>query len=642
MTPVPPTHTASTPTPSGRATATRSAAVAERGGVGLLLVLLLLAVAGAGLFLLRLQAGSEDDQGVWSLTPPLERTTLRLSLVEKGSLESVEPVEIINQVEGRQTILSIVPEGRIVSEEDVAKGLILVQLDTSELEEQVRRQDIEVKSADAALENARSNLEIQRRQNESDIRKAELAVRFARLDLERYIGSRLAVDLAGPDLVETRGPEGGSAPRTPVVAVDPDRDYGALLADEKLDGESRQRIRELESEIRLGEEVRRRAEDKVNHSERLAEKGFISREELDADRLALQRSQIDLERSVTARAQFATYDFPKEVQRLLSDYVEAQDELARERDKASAAERRAEAEASAKEEQATLQSDRLAHLRRQIKLCTMTATTPGMVVYASSGNERRWGDDDRIREGSTVRERQALLRIPSPDRIAATVDIHESVVRRVRKGQTATIAVDTLDGRRLVGRVTEVARMPSASDRWWNPDRKVYPTTIEIDGSHPELKPGMTASVEILTGEVEDALSVPAQAIVGPPHRPAVWVDDGQGGITRKDVTLGPATDIVVVIESGLEAGARVVLNPPPEAPRKADGPQAAEDGAAAGEGGPKPRAGGAGGAGSAGQAPGAAAPGSRAPAGGGEATTNARGARGGTAGQGSAGRPGR
>ncbi|MCB9830807.1 MAG: HlyD family efflux transporter periplasmic adaptor subunit, partial [Planctomycetes bacterium] len=591
MTSVPPATRPCSPTPSTRLPRTKAG---ERGGVGLVLVLLLLAVAGAALFLLRLQAGGDEDQGVWSLTPPLERTTLRLTLVEKGSLESVEPVEIINQVEGRQTILSIVPEGRIVSDDDVAKGLVLVQLDTSELEEQVRRQDIEVKSADASLENAKSNLEIQRRQNESDIRKAELAVRFARLDLERYVGSRLANELAGPDLVETPGPEGGSGPRPPVVAVDPDRDYGALLANEKLDGESRQRIRELESEIRLGEEVRRRAEDKVNHSERLAEKGFISREELDADRLALQRSQIDLERSVTARAQYATYDFPKEVQRLLSDYVEAQDELGRERDKASAAERRAEAEASAKQEQATLQGDRLAHLRRQITLCTMKATTPGMVVYASSGNERRWGDDDRIREGSTVRERQALLRIPSPDRIAATVDIHESVVRRVRKGQAASIAVDTLDGRRLVGRVTDVARMPSASDRWWNPDRKVYPTTIEIDGSHPELKPGMTASVEILTGEVEDALSVPAQAIVGPPHRPAVWIDDGHGGITRKDVTLGPATDIVVVVESGLEPEDRVVLNPPPEAPRSADAPTTGETGAAAPEGGRKPRAGGA------------------------------------------------
>ncbi|MGE0192314.1 MAG: efflux RND transporter periplasmic adaptor subunit [Planctomycetota bacterium] len=561
----------------------------ERGGVGLVLVLLLLAVGGAALLLLRLQAGTEGDQGTWSLTPPLERTTLRLTLVEKGSLESIEPVEIVNQVEGRQTILSIVPEGRIVTEEDIANGLVLVQLDTSELEEQVRRQDIEVKSANASLENARSNLEIQRRQNESDIRKAELAVRFARLDLERYVGSRLALDLAGPDLATTPDPEGGGARVAPVAAVDSQRDYGALLADDRLDGEARQRIRELESEIRLGEEVRRRAEDKVNHSERLAEKGFISREELDADRLALQRSQIDLERSVTARAQFATYDFPKEVQRLLSDYLEAQDELARERDKASAAERRAEAEASAKEEQATLQTERLAHLQRQIKLCTMKATTAGMVVYASSGNERRWGDDDRIREGSTVRERQALLRIPSPDRIAATVDVHESVVRRVRKGQLATIAVDAQDGRRLEGHVTDVARMPSASDRWWNPDRKVYPTTIEIQGSHPELKPGMTASVEILTGVVEGALSVPVQAIVGPPHRPAVWVDDGRGGIRRQDVTLGPATDVVVVVETGLEPQDRVVLNPPPEAPRRGETPGSAEDPAPGGkpQGGP-------------------------------------------------------
>ena len=177
--------------------------------------------------------------------------------------------------------------------------------------------------------------------------------------------------------------------------------------------------------------------------------------------------------------------------------------------------------------------------------------------------------------------------------------------------------------------------MPSASDRWWNPDRKVYPTTIEIDGSHPELKPGMTASVEILTGEVEDALSVPAQAIVGPPHRPALWVDDGHGGITRKDVTLGPATDIVVVIESGLEPGARVVLNPPPEAPRSADAPKADGEAGAAPEGGRKRPSNG---ANPGAKAQGGSAEGASAPAAGGDVASGGRASRGG----GPSGRPGR
>lgn len=543
----------------------------EEGAAGLI-VLILLVVAAAGVALaLRLQAGDEGDASRWSLTPPLEPGLLRLALVEKGSLEAVDPVLITNQVEGRSTILKIVDEGSVVTEEDVAAGLVLVQLDTSELEEQVRRQDIEVKSAEAGLENARSNLEIQRRQNESDIRKAELSVRFARLDLERYVGSHLAGQLAA--LTSREGTsEGGAAPTvSDLIEV-----IGTMLADDRLDGEARQRIRELESEAHLAEEERRRADDKLTHSVRLEEKGFISREELDLDRLGLQRREIDVERAKIARQQFALYDFPKEVQRLLSDVLEAHDELARERDKARAAERRAEADLSSKEEQATMQAERLRHLRKQITLCTIRAPVPGMVVYASSGNERRWGDEDRIREGSTVRERQVLLRVPNPEHMAATVDIHESVVRRVTPGMKAWVTVDAEGAARLEARVKEVARMPNASDRWWNPDRKVYPTTLELVGRHPGFKPGMTCSVEILTGEVHDALSVPVQAIVGRVDDPAVWKDDGRGGIVRTKVTLGPANDLRVVIASGLSAGDRVVLNPPPE-PRSGRG---VEDGA--------------------------------------------------------------
>ncbi len=538
----------------------------QRGAIGLVLVLLLLGVAGAALFFLKFRSDDGEDRRTWSLTPPLQRQTLTLTLVEKGSLDSINPVEVVNQVEGRTTIISIVPEGHIVTEEEVAAGFILVRLDTSSLEDSVRRQEIEVKSADAALENARSNLEITRRQNESDIRKAELAVTFARIDLERYVGSRLAPTLEGSD-IPAGGPDGGEADATPASRVPAPVDYAALLADERLDGEARQQLRQLESDMSLAEEERRRAEEKLKHSTRLEEKGYISREEYDVDRLALQRREIEVERSQTARAQFVTYDFPKEVQRLRSDSLEARDELARVRDKAAAAERRSEAEASATAEQASLQHENLAHLRRQIERCTIRATTPGMVVYASSGNERYWGDQDRIREGVEVRERQVLLRIPSPDRVAATIDIHESVVRRVRRGQAATIVVDAQDGRRLEGRVTEVARMPSAGDRWLNPDRKVYPTTIEIEGSHPELKPGMTASVELTTGVVPDALAIPVQAIVGPLAEPGVWVDDGRGGIVRRRVRLGPSTDLLAVVEDGLQPGDRVVLNPPPDAP---------------------------------------------------------------------------
>ena len=61
-------------------------------------------------------------------------------------------------------------------------------------------------------------------------------------------------------------------------------------------------------------------------------------EEEEADRIALERRRIELDRARIAREQFAKYDFPKEVEKLLSNLVEAEDRLSRTRKRTASAE----------------------------------------------------------------------------------------------------------------------------------------------------------------------------------------------------------------------------------------------------------------------------------------------------------------
>ena len=517
-------------------------------------LLLLLLVGGGFAVWTGLRQRPQDVAQAYSLTPPLAAGPLRLTVLATGALEAQEAHVVTNRVEGRTTIISLVPEGTVITEEDVANHKVLVRLDTSNIEERVEKQALEVKNARAQVVNAQSNLDIQRHQNESDIRKGALDLRFAHLDLERYVGSELAKELTRRNVAPAT-PK-GDGPKALAAQV------AGLLEDPRLGGEAMQKIRTFDADITLADEELRRAQDKFNNSKRLHDKGYLSGEELDADRLAEQRRKIDAEKARTARVQFATYDFAKEVQRLLSDVVEAAAELDRIQAKATAAEARVVAEVRSKSEQASLKEERLKRLMAQCKECVICATKPGLVVYGSTNRGHRWRDNEQIREGTEVRERQELLRIPEAGKVALKVGLHESVVRHCKVGQRAWVTVDAKPGVRIPATVEKIARMPSSVDSWLNKDLKVYNTVILLEGNHPQFKPGMSASAEIVTAELEDVLAVPIQAVVGPTDDPRVFVQAGNG-IEERSVTLGPSSEQMAVIASGLSPGMRVVLNPP-------------------------------------------------------------------------------
>ena len=542
----------------------------KRSILPVVLPLLLLAIGGAAVwhFLFREAETDADDVPLYTV----ERGPLRVTVLESGSLEALDMHTVTSAVEGRSAILFIVPEGTNITPEDVAARKVLVQLDVSRIQEDLNRQAIEVAQATAARENAATNLDIQRQQNASDVRKAELDVRFARLDLERYVGKRLADILLEACACEREGlapvsddlapPPAPDLPEMTTSSTSTQRLIATLLLHEQLEGEARQSIRKHDSDIGLADEEYRRQQVKLDWTRRLLEKGYVSRDEEEADRIALERRRVELERAKTAREQYATYDFRKEVERLLSDLLEAQDQLQRTIARTTAAEEQALADLRSRKEQESLKQARYEKIQGQLAAATIRADRPGLVVYASSQRRRRWGGGDRIQEGTEVNERQPIITIPNPERLGVKVSIHESVIERVSVGQSATVKVDALPDQPVPGRVAMVAHLPDPPDSWLNPDLKVYSTEIELSSIPPQLRPGMSAQVEILVADLADVTAVPVQAVAGSAENPVVYVMTPTGPVARP-VELGHSNDILVEVRAGLEGGEQVLLAPP-------------------------------------------------------------------------------
>jgi HlyD family secretion protein len=477
--------------------------------------------------------GFRDSDGDL-LTYTVNRGDFVIDIVESGSVEASKSEVIRSQVEGRATIISLVPEGTLITEKDVEEGMVLVELDSAPLREDEVRQEIAVEGESAKLANAKSSYEIRVNQNESDRKQGELKVKFAKMDLQKYLGSEAAA-----------------------FFLEGTMEFSTLLADEGLDGEALQKKRELESNIDLAKEDVARAVVRLDWTKKLFEKGFVTRDDLQADELALKREEVRQEQAETALKLFSLYEFEKEAERRRSDYEEAVKELDRIIARNRAALSNAEVGLNSAEASYEHQVSQLEKIREQVENCTIRAPHPGMVVYAGMNRRQQ---TDRIEEGKQVREQEEIIHIPNTTSMMVRTTVHESVIARVHKKQKAKITIDSLPDRTLEGEVTEVAILPDQENRWLNPNLKVYVTNVSILGTDPDLKPGMSAQVRIIIKERKGVLMVPLQAVTTHNRKRVCFVKTALG-TERRIIKTGDYNDRFIEVKKGLEEGDKVVLN---------------------------------------------------------------------------------
>jgi HlyD family secretion protein len=473
----------------------------------------------------------------------VKRGDLTISVTESGSIKAVNTKDIKSEVEGRATIVSIVPEGTMITAEDVNNGKVLVELDSSELKEQLSQREIELTSAEASYADANESYLIQVKQNESDITAAELKMKFALMDLQKYIGENIA-----KTVIER-------------CASDPNSslDTSFLLNNDpnSLGGSASRQLKVLQNDILLAQGQLEKATDVLEGTQKLHDANYASDLDLMSAKLDVDRFRIQKESAEEALKLYQLYDFPKETEKFLSDYQEAQREL--DRTKARARAQLAQAKAKLASARSTLdtQKRRLNKLHEQIEACTIRAPAVGQVVYWSS--TERWVRT-KIEQGAEIPEGYKIITIPDASEMKVEVKIHETWVDRIEPNQPAEIKVEAFPNKTFTGRVLKKAPLADAED-WLNPDLKVYSTDIVIDGTHDALKTGMTGKVTIIIDKLQDILYVPIQSVVTIEDKKVCYI---AGSPTEKhDVVTGLFNDNFVEIKSGLTEGEKVLLNPP-------------------------------------------------------------------------------
>jgi HlyD family secretion protein len=448
-----------------------------------------------------------DPPGV--STAEVRGGVFRVSIVEAGTLQALRSVTYASAIQSNQAkIVALAPEGKLVQ-----KGDLLILFDSAPFEEEIRRSQAQLAQAQADLAKAREDSKLQVIQNQEDMALARQKVERSDLELK--------------DVQEGKG-----------------------------------RVREEEAAAAVANAERdlQKAAGALEDLKPLLAEGFITKQELERAEQVVARARDELTLAQRRRDSLVKFSRPLELSQARAEATLTKESLRQLQSAADYRLQQKKAAVAAAESRIEESASKLALARQQLARTEVRADVSGIVVYRDVyfGSEQR-----KPQVGDQVWANQPLLILPDISKMVVETRVRETDVHKVERNQGVKVRVPAYPDLKLTGVVTLVGTL--AQEEKDRRGAKFFGVTIQLDGSEPRLRPGMTAQVEIAVEERPRALYVPLQAVFEREGRSVCYLVR-RGRLQAQDVVTGPSNQDFVVIEKGLREGDRVALRDP-EAP---------------------------------------------------------------------------
>lgn len=439
------------------------------------------------------------------LTAVATRGNLPVTVTDRGELESAQSLQVVCEIEGGGKLVTIVKEGtHVEKDEEVAR------FDTDTLQNNVNMQQVKWEQAEGRLKASHSELEVQKNKAESEVAKAELALTLAKIDNDSYEEGELQVEL--------------------------DKRRGTL---------------------ELGRKELKEAEDNLAFTRSLVKKGFAQYEQIRPMELNFESKRYNVKQQEADLRVLEKFTKVRKLTELKAKAEDTKRELERTLKSQAAATQKADNEVLGAKRTADVEERQLQRMRLQLEKCIIKAPQEGIVIYFS----RPWDESSRIRQGAQVFYQQPIFTLPDLNNMQVKLKVHESVVKKVQLGQEATMQVEALPNQILHGKVKAVGSV-AQSDGWRSGGVKEYQTEVSIDDLPKDagLRPGMSAEVKILIRTVEDAITVPVQAVTEIDDQHVAYVV-ASGKVERRKVKVGESNEQLIQVLEGVLEGERVALD---------------------------------------------------------------------------------
>lgn len=436
----------------------------------------------------------------------------------QGVLDAVKRYVIESPSISRQglDIVEAVPDQTVLKKGD----LIVAFSDESYLEE-LESETVQIEDAKKDLMVLNQDYQIQVADIVSSIKSATDSHRQSKEAYEKYMyedapldkeNLLLSVDSARKNVADEK--ENLASLKTSLLSVSMG-DEAARLQLEKQVETSEQRIEEL-----------KRAEDKASYNLRI----------------------------------FKQYTFPQQERRLAQSSTKSEMDLQKQLVNATAKQMQLDAKITAQQRKLDSLEQQKELLIANISMLNLIAPVAGTISYGDPDPRRRYGEQKEIVVGTTMNRREVIGSIPDLSQLIVNVDTPEASRSKIKTGMRAETRIKALPNLKLSGVVQKISDMASNLVQYDASTPKIYPTVIALDQTDPDLRPGMTVEVDMISEVITGVIFVPVEALYVKEGEIYCLVMKSVGPEERK-VTIGRSSSSYVEILEGLNEGDRVTLS---------------------------------------------------------------------------------
>jgi RND family efflux transporter MFP subunit len=174
-----------------------------------------------------------------------------------------------------------------------------------------------------------------------------------------------------------------------------------------------------------------------------------------------------------------------------------------------------------------------------------------------------------FKEGDQAWTGAAIAEIPDLSEMRIELKLDEVDRGKLKLGQTVRMRIDAIPEKEFLAELDWISPIAAVNYRGMGLTEKVFPARGTLKNLDPRLRPGMSATAEIIIERQPNALMIPVRASFAYRGKPAVYVQKGSQ-FTIRMIEVGKRNEDDIVVTSGLKEGELVTLESPAEAVKRA------------------------------------------------------------------------
>jgi HlyD family secretion protein len=198
-------------------------------------------------------------------------------------------------------------------------------------------------------------------------------------------------------------------------------------------------------------------------------------------------------------------------------------------------------------------------MERALTQMTLRAPSPGtisLLQHWSGSSMTAYRPGDRAWPGAAIAE------LPDATTLRISARVDETERGRLAAKQSVTVQLNAIPDRQFTGHIEQIGAIASLDFSGGWPITRNFILEIVLDQTDSRFKPGITGQVTVIVDRVQDATTIPVQAMFQKSGRNVAYVWRG-AQFEERAIDIGRRSGDKIMVAKGVNAGDQVALRDP-------------------------------------------------------------------------------